>query len=91
MKHPTALRSSSPQPQSVGQKCILSPVLTEPSGGIRVVVRGLMGESGVGLDGEAEANRRESIQRCAEGEVHEERKGERHADAEAMTMTARQK
>lgn len=91
VQHPTALRSSFPQPQSVGQKCILSPVLTEPSGGIRVVVRGLVGESGVGLDGEAEANRRESIQRCAEGEVQNERKGERHADAEEMTMAARQK
>lgn len=54
-----------------------------------MVVRGLVGESGVGLDGEAEANGGESIQRCAEGGAHNE--GERHADAEEMTMTAREK
>lgn len=82
LEHPTALWSSFPQPQSVGWKCVLSPVLlvlTEPSRGIRVVVWGLGGESGVGLDGEAEANRRESIQCGTEGEeVYKGRGKETH-------------
>lgn len=90
-RHPTALWTSFPQPQTVWSKCILSPVLlvlTGPCRGIRVVVWGLMGESGVDSDGEAEANRRESVQCGTEGE--EEYK-ERHTDVRELKLSARQK
>lgn len=55
-----------------------------------MVVRGLGGESEVDSDGEA--NRRESIQCCAEGEEeYKDGRGKRHTDAREMKTSARQK